>query len=96
MPLMSEGKAGPSKSKLRAIWRKLARCNATDALRMQELRRCGRNVSLSMSFAIEGFETTRKWLTGEAVPVGLPTKPWQEVCAELSSKLPAIYERIGA
>ena len=83
MPLMSEGKAGPSRAKLRAIWRAMKRKRDSQAAHIAA--RPLASVSAA-NLAADTLAMADAWLSGESTPVGITTAAWRAVCAEMNAR----------
>lgn len=80
MPRMGEDKGGPSRSKLRAIWRAEKRKRDELAGRIARAELAGSTPSVLALELLAMFDST---LAG-ATPVGITHAAWRGVCAEMN------------
>jgi hypothetical protein len=83
VPLMSEGKNGPSPAKLRAIWRTMKRRHDEQAAYIALRAKLGRPPS---ALADETAAIVAAFLAGESIPVGIIPAAWRETCARMNAQ----------
>lgn len=78
---MGAGKPGPSKSKLRAIWRTYRRKLEENRARAEAKRAAGLEPSETL---LDLIRMEEEHTSGRSTPVGIMHGPWREVCDELN------------
>ncbi len=80
MPLMSEGKDGPSPRKMREIWRREERKRIEQVAYLESRRAAGREPSAT---AIDLLKILEDFTSGASIPVGVIPAKWRAVCQEM-------------